>query len=227
MWTEFDEALPVLTCDYTFGPGSARSLAVGIDGGIAIVSPPYRAREEDFAAIGRYGAVRALVAPNAFHHLGLAEWKRRFPDAQIYAPRQSIDRVQRKAGVAGIRPLADLAALGGRRVTFTDMPHYKTGEALVRIDTARGRAWYVTDVIFNFETMPGPLPIRMIFRLSGSAPGLRINNIAPLFMVQDKRALMGWLAQEAGRDPPRFLIPAHGAILDCGPGGDAVRRLLT
>lgn len=224
MWTVFDASVPVLACDYTFGPGSARSLAVGIEGGLAIVSPPFRAGEEDLAAAARHG-VRALVAPNAFHHLGLAQWAARFPDARVYAPTQSIDRLRRKTGLADIRPLFELAAVAGPHVSFSDMPHYKTGEALVRIDTARGRVWYVTDVVFNFEAVPGPLPIRAIFRLSRSAPGLRFNNVAPLFMVQDKRALKRWLAGEAERDPPRYLIPAHGSILDCADAGDTFRRL--
>jgi hypothetical protein len=41
-WQFFDPATPVLTFEYSFGPGTANALAVGVDGGLAIVSPPCR-----------------------------------------------------------------------------------------------------------------------------------------------------------------------------------------
>ena len=222
-WTTFDEKLPVLLGQYSFGPGIANALAVGIDGGIAVVSPPYRASEATFAELARYGPVKALVASNAFHYMGMREWKARFPDAALYAPAQSIARVQRKSGLAPILPLAEVTACAD--VEFVDMPHYKTGEVLVKMNTARGRAWYVTDCVLNLETIPGPLIARAVFRLSRSAPGLRFNNVAPLFMVKDKPALKRWLAAEAARDPPRYLLPAHGPVAECAQGGETLRRL--
>jgi hypothetical protein len=54
----------------------------------------------------------------------------------------------------------------------------------------------------------------MLFKLTGSAPGLRINRIAPLFMVRNRPALWAWLAAEARRDKPRWLVPAHGDTVD-------------
>lgn len=224
-WIEFDRALPVLTFAYSFGPALATSLAVGIDGGVAVVSPPSRATDACFDALATYGPVSALVAPNAFHHLGLREWKRRFPDAQVYAPAQSIDRVARKSGLAGIRPVTDLARRTGPGVELTDMPHYRTGEALVRMSTSRGRVWFITDFVLNLETLEGPLAARVLLKATGSAPGLRINNIGPTFMVRDKSALKRWLAAQALRDPPDFLIPAHGAIARIERGSDVLARL--
>ena len=49
----------------------------------------------------RYGAVRALIASNAFHHLGVPEWKSRFPDAAIFAPAQAIARVEKQSKLRG------------------------------------------------------------------------------------------------------------------------------
>ena len=105
------------------------------------------------------------------------------------------------------------------------MPHYKTGEVLVRMNTARGRAWYVTDVVLNIDVLPRhPIP-RFVFWATRSGPGLRFNNVAPLFMVQDKAALKRWLAAEAVRDPPGFLLPAHGSVVECAQGGTTLARL--
>ncbi len=94
------------------------------------------------------------------------------------------------------------------------MPHYKTGEVLVRITMERGIVWYVTDVILNMPVLPKNPIAKLMFGLSGSGPGLKFNNIAPLFMVADKAALRRWLADEFRKAPPAFLIATHGDIVD-------------
>jgi hypothetical protein len=143
----------------------------------------------------------------------------------VYAPAQAIARVERKTKLAGIRPLADAAAVAGPGVELIDMPHYRTGEALVRIRSSRGLVWYVTDCIMNMRELPGNPIAKLTFKLSGSAPGLKFNNIAPLFMVKDKRALKSWLAAEFAKAPPRWIIATHGDVADVGASPDAARRL--
>jgi len=224
-WKVFDETLPVLTYEYSFGPGTANALAVGIDGGIAVVSPPLHPQAELFDELARYGPVKALFASNAFHYMGMPEWKARFPEAALFAPAQSITRVQRKSGLAPVLPLSEAAKIAGSKVDFVDMPHYKTGEVLVKMNTLRGRAWYVTDIVMNIPVLPRNLIVKSIFRVTKSGPGLCFNNFAPLFMVADKSALKRWLYAESQRDPPRYLIPAHGPVVDCPAGNDKVSRL--
>src|SRR5581483_1152280 len=224
-WKVFDARRPVLTCGYSFGPGFATALAVGGAQGLFVVSPPFRAPASAFHALSAYGPVRALVASNAFHYLGVPEWKARFPKAQVFAPAQSIARVERKTGLTGIRPLADIAALAGRDLELVDMPYYKTGEVLVRASTGRGRIWYVTDIVFNLSALPPNLIVKVLFGVSRSAPGLHLNNIAPIFMVKDKRALKRWLAGEMQRDAPRWIIPAHGDIARIDSPAETARSL--
>ena len=213
-WKQIVSDPLVATFEYSFGPGAANSLLVGVNGGVIVVSPACRVGTDVLDAAAQFGTVRAVVASNAFHYLGVPAWKARFPDAQIFAPAQSIARVAAKTGLSEIRPLADSAAVCGEQVTLTDMPHYKTGEVLVRIRAASGLAWYVTDVILNLQQLPAHPIARAIFQWSGSAPGLRMNKIGPLFMVKDRPALKRWLREEAERDRPRWLIPAHGDVVD-------------
>jgi hypothetical protein len=213
-WKQLSSDPLIAVCDYSFGAGTANALVEGVDGGVIVVSPPCRVADRVLDAAAAFGSVRALVASNAFHYMGLKAWKARFPDAQVFAPAQSIARVAAKTGLTGIRPVAAVAAICGDRVTLTDMPHYKTGEVLVRIRAADGLAWYVTDVMLNLPQLPAHPIARFAFRVSGSAPGLRMNRISPLFMVKDRVALWHWLRGEADRDPPRWLIPAHGQIVD-------------
>jgi hypothetical protein len=224
-WRIFDARTPILTYEYSFGPGLANALAVGGKSGLIVVSPPCRAATGVFDDLLQYGPVRALVASNAFHYLGIREWKARFPDAAIFAPAQSIARVEKHSSLRGIRPLAEATPITGTAVELIDMPHYKTGEVLVRITTERGVVWYVTDVIMNMPALPRNPVIKLMFRLSGSGPGPRFNNIAPLFMVQDKAALRRWLCEEFRKAPPDWLIATHGDIVDFKQNPDVGRRL--
>jgi glyoxylase-like metal-dependent hydrolase (beta-lactamase superfamily II) len=223
-WNIFDARTPVLTHEYSFGPGTSTSLAVGGAQGLFIASPPLHPAAGVVDDLARYGDVRALIASNAFHYLGIPEWKARFPAAAVYAPAQSIARVAKRTGITDIRPLSDAAAIAGPRLELVDMPHYKTGEVLVRITTDRGLVWYVTDVIFNMPKLPANPIAAFMFRVARSAPGLKFNNIAPIFMVRDKAALRRWLAAEAAKAPPQWLIPAHGDIVDWSTRPDEARR---
>ena len=223
-WSVFSAELPVLTSTYAFGPAQVNALAVGGEGGLIVLSPPYRVQQRVFDELQAYGPVRGLVASNAFHNMGIPEWKHRFPAAAVFAPAQSLARVERKTGITNIRPLADARGLTGAAVELTDMPHYRTGEALVRIRTPQGVAWYVTDVMLNVNELPANPLWKLVFRL-GYGRGLRYNRIATVFMVRDNKALRRWLAQEYGKDQPRWIIPAHGEIADLAADPQAARRL--
>ena len=105
--------------------------------------------------------------------------------------------------------LADELRRLGERVELVDMPHYKTGEVLVRWPIESGWAWYLTDVAMNLNVhIPGLFG--MIFRWTKSAPGFRRNALATAFMIKDKRALFAWLVAEAEKKPPRQLVMCHG-----------------
>lgn len=208
-WTVVEPSLPALTYTYVFGPGIANSLALPVEGGLAVVSPPCNVPDSVFTELTKHGPVRALLAPNAFHSLGLAPWKARYPDVPIFAPAQSIARLEKQTKLTGIRPLAELQPRLGDGVEIVDMPHYKTGEALVRWRIEGGYAWYVTDVIFNMPKLP-PGPFGLVMRWTRSGPGLRRNALAGFFMTKNKRALYGWLVEQAEKTPPVLMVPCHG-----------------
>jgi hypothetical protein len=210
------------TFEYSSGPGTATALAVDVGGGVLVASPPCRVADDAFEALASRAPVRALVATNAFHTLGLAPWKAHFPEAAVFAPPQSLQRVTKVSGVGGIRPLSEAAALTGERVALIELPYFRTGEALIKVRTTEGLLWYVTDIIFNLPRLPSHPLFALLFKLTDCAPGLRINRIAPLFMVRNRPALWGWLAAEARRDRPRWLVPAHGERIDLA---DAPTRL--
>jgi glyoxylase-like metal-dependent hydrolase (beta-lactamase superfamily II) len=202
------------TFEYSSAAGTATALAVDLGGGLLVASPPCRVADDAFEALASRAPVRALVATNAYHTLGLAPWKARFPEAAVFAPPQSLQRVTKVSRVGGIRPLKEAAALTGERVALVELPYFRTGEALIKIRTAEGVLWYVTDILLNLPQLPSHPLFAVLFKLTDSAPGLRINRIAPLLMVRNRPALWQWLAAEARRDRPRWLVPAHGDAVD-------------
>ena len=55
------------------------------DGGLFVCSPG--AIDDALAeSVSKLGEVRALAAPNRFHHLYVTEWQERFPAAQVFVP---------------------------------------------------------------------------------------------------------------------------------------------
>jgi hypothetical protein len=224
-WQILDAKLPVLTFEYSFGPGLATSLAVGVDGGIAVVSPPYKAAPGVYDDLSPYGDVKALIGSNSFHYMGLAAWKARFPNASLFAPAQSIARITARSKLTGIQPLAGAASLA-KHLELLDMPHYRTGELLVRIATGDRPLWYVTDVLLNLPSLPPQLLFKLLFKLTNTAPGLKFNNMASSFMVKDKRALKSWLLDQATTAPPARVLVAHGHHFDGSPDARELRTLL-
>jgi hypothetical protein len=143
----------------------------------------------------------------------------------VFAPEQAVGRVRGKTGIPTVEPLAKAAPLVGERLELVDMPHCRTGEALVRFETARGRAWYVTDIILNIRRMPRNPLLYLLFRMTGSAPGLRWNKVGPKLRVKDMRALKRWMRDEFDRVTPRWLFTTHGEVADVVNDRKEVRAL--
>jgi hypothetical protein len=80
------------------------------DGGLWVWSPIALSRELEDAVVA-LGPVRHLVSPNKLHHLFLAQWSARFPDAKLWGPASTVAKVGqlRFAGVLADEAPADWA----------------------------------------------------------------------------------------------------------------------
>ena len=141
-----------------------RSVAVRLaDGGIVLLAPPHldpKTRE----AVSNLGPIRALVAPNSFHYLGLDPWVATFPGAEVYlAP--GLDR--RRPELPPGRPLApsppplwagqlDQAVFGPQR-----------GVSEVAFLHRASRSLLLTDLVFNIRGETDARS-RFVWRLYGS-----------------------------------------------------------
>ena len=57
---------------------------IRLDDGSLFVHSPVKLDAELRKAVDERGPVRAVVAPNRFHHLFVGEWAAAYPDASVY-----------------------------------------------------------------------------------------------------------------------------------------------
>jgi hypothetical protein len=67
-------------------PYPTRMALVRLSDGTTWAWSPVALTDELVSAVNAVGPVRHIVSPNKIHHLFLSEWKRRWPDARLYAP---------------------------------------------------------------------------------------------------------------------------------------------
>lgn len=228
-WSVVDEAAGVLSYEYSFAPGaSANSFATRIaDGKMMVVSPPARVSAGVYDDVEAFGGVAALVAPNGFHHLGLAEWKKRFPDARVFADPLATKRIAKKNRDAPTpEPIAGLQSMLGRDVVYTPAPATKCGESWVSTKTAGGWVWYASDVLANLQTLPSNFVIRTLFKLTGTSTGYGVFHTAMKFIVADRKRVLRQMADEIAERAPKTMIPGHGPMLDDADIADRTRTIL-
>lgn len=74
--------------------GAARMVVLRLnDESLAIYSPVVGLTDDVQEAIHALGDVRRLIAPNAFHNLGQAEYLDAFPNSRMVAPQRALTRL--------------------------------------------------------------------------------------------------------------------------------------
>ncbi len=211
-WQALDSTGNVQMLTYSFGPGAANTLAARLeDGSFLVVSPASGAPEAALDALAALGPVSALLAPNAFHHLGQAQWRQRFPDAVSYAPDGALARVTAKTGLR-VAPLAELLPKLGNRVQVVLPNGLKAPDALVRAETTDGVTWFAGDLISNMQPGEGSAIFRAISWLAGVGPGYRYNRLPSMLYLKDKAAWMADVRTRMADGNLLAVVPAHGAV---------------
>lgn len=215
-WTILDRSAGVLSHEYAFAPNASANSFTGrlADGRLFVVSPPSKMSDAGHATLTELGGVGAVVANNGFHHLGLRAWRDRYPGARFFAPEAAIPRIRkRNLEAPELTPLRELLPLLGPDVGVHEVADTKCGEMWCWSRISGGSAWYLSDILANMQGLPSNFLLKWLFKLSGSAPGYRVFNLALKFTVKDKRAVLRALAAAMKEVPPTIVVPAHGPVL--------------
>jgi hypothetical protein len=156
----------------------------------------------------------ALVAPNHFHNLGLAEQVKITPAVRLCASTTAAPRLQKriKKPFADVRTLQDELPNG---FAFLIPPGTRAGEAWLSAPGTRGRAWIVGDAFFNISRTPRSL-MGLLLKMLGICPGLRVGT-SFRWLVRDRAGYRTWLLDKIASERPTTLVPCHGDVLfdDC------------
>lgn len=215
VWQEVIESSNVWVYEYGANGYKANAIAIPLDDdALAIISPPTGLSEADFAAIDSKGKVTALIAPHSGHDLGQAEWQTRYPAAIPYAPTTAIEQLKPIAG----RPFIPLAKLSAAPVEFREVPGTKKGGTIAISQWGERAVVYLDELVSNWTSLPNSWT-RLLFWLTGSAPGLKINRVYANLLCSDLQAVAQSVLKALDGDPA--IVLAHGVPL--AHPGDAVR----
>lgn len=222
-WEIYDAAAPLAA--HQWGKPSVRMLVVGLgEGELLVVSPLRKLPEESWAQLESWGRVRWLLAPNAFHNLGLEPWQARFPDARIVAHPRALPRLRKRLPQLQFGELDELRARLPSHVRLLEPPGAKQGETWLAVDDPTTRSWFVADSFVNESKLPGALGLFM--RVMGFRTGLIANPFFMRFFTPDKAAYARWLEGEFEARPPQRFIPSHGALVEGDTLVDQLRSAL-
>jgi hypothetical protein len=154
-----------------------RMAAIRLSDGSLFVWSPVALTAELRAAVDALGPVAHIVAPNSLHHLFLAEWKRAYPAAKLYAPpglrRKRADIVfdaDLEDGFDWGGEIDQVAMHGNRITTEVVFFHVKSQtvlftDLLQQIPAGSLTGW--RDLVARLDLMTGPQPaVPRKFRLT-------------------------------------------------------------
>lgn len=212
-WTVLDRSAGVLCYEYSFAKNAKANTFVTrmANGQLLVISPATGITDAALTDLAEFGPVGAVVAPNGFHHLGVAEWRAKFPKARFFAAPETVVRVRDKNPDAGdFEPLSLVALMTGPRIGVREVENTKCGETWAWVEVESGCIWFVSDMLANIPKLPSNPFAKLAFWLTGSAPGFKVFHLALRFMVKDKRSALRAMADEMQHHPPTVVVPAHG-----------------
>jgi len=188
-----------------------------------VYSPVRGLGDEAHRELSALGTPECLVAPNHYHHLGLAEYAAAYPGAAIVASATALPRLRKKHALA----IADESRLRGAlppHISLHVPPGTRAGELWLSVAGASGRAWVVCDAFFNVAHAPRT-PMGLLLRALGIAPGLRIGT-SFLWLLRDRAAYCDWLLSKLAEERPTLLVPSHGDVVQDDSLPERLRALV-
>jgi hypothetical protein len=225
-WSAIDEGAGLYELEKVVDTGwSWRAVALRTqDGELLVVSPVRGSAEHGAQSLEALGRPRFALAPNHFHYLGLRELRQRYPELECTASSVATPRLTSKCAHA-FAPLDAVRERLPKGVSILEPPGTKSGETWLRVPTARGVVWVVSDAFFHV-TRPLSGGFGLALRLTGTAPGLRIGSTYLWLALKDRPAYKRWLEAQLEADAPVGLIPGHGEPIDDAELAPRLRELV-
>ncbi|MEE4207771.1 MAG: hypothetical protein V2I43_00710 [Parvularcula sp.] len=209
VWTECAPESGVYRSSYTYPAfGEVTSLAFRLESGRwAIFSPPPKPEPDAMAFFDREG-VEALVAPNFAHLSGLRDWLKRYPEARFHAADRVLGGAHRLAKIEP-RPVSALKPEAG--IELIEAPGTRCGSVWLRSCKGDTKVVYLDEILITMNARPARWFSRLIFRMSGTRPGLGLNRLFLKTLCDDPGAHLRGALELA--DGANVVCVAHGPAI--------------
>jgi hypothetical protein len=193
-----------------------RMAVVRLDDGGLFLHSPVALDAETRRDIDALGPVRAVVAPNKYHHLYVGDYFTAYPEAEIFAAPGLAEKRRdlRFHGTLADEP-ASLWAGQIEQLVFRALPALND----VLFCHRRSRTLIATDLVFNMQSHPS-LVTRLVFRLDGAYGKFGPSRLWRL-LTRDRAAARAAIERILVWDFDRVIM-AHGEVLESG-GREAIR----
>jgi hypothetical protein len=164
--------------------------------------------------------VRAIVAPNLFHHLFLAESAAAFPAASIYGPEGLEEKIGEKLTGVRIQSLNPLQLPWADELQCLLVGGCPSMNELVFLH-ASTRTLILTDLAFNVRHADS-LITRLFLRINGALGKFGPSRLARIAFMKDHAEVRKGIEHILQWDFDRVIV-SHGDVLDQG-GNQALRE---
>jgi hypothetical protein len=212
-WQSVGDGIWVYVYVFNGNPINCTAIAIG-NGNLAVVSPATNLDPRDYDELTTHGKVSALVSPGAYHNMGLPAWSARFPEAGIYGPGPAAAHIARQH--PSLPPLKDFTALAKllpQEVEVFEVDGCAQPDVLIVVRRPDATTWLTNEIITNWKGWPKSLIFRILFKLTGSGPGLDVSKMSLMFLKGKKAIVRAYFEAKVASHPPTRLIPCHGEIL--------------
>ncbi len=189
-----------------------------------LVHSPTWIGEDTFERIDALGSPGVLLAPNHFHHLSLARFRARYPDALVVAGQGALPRLKAK-GYGGVHELAEAEPLLPEDTRLLRCAGVRTGETWLSLIDEGKRTLLISDGFFNVAAPVTGFAGFMLRRMQ-AAPGLRLGATFIWLGISDRVAYRAWVRETLAREAPARLVFSHGEPIEGDDLGERLTSLI-
>jgi hypothetical protein len=202
----------------TIVPMKRRMSVIRLTDGSLVVHSAICLAEEAQAELDRFGPVRFIVVPNAFHRMDAPAYAARYPDAKVLCPDPVRGAVARRVRVDG--SLDDLPA--DPTLSHGALAGSSIQENVLTVRSGGRTTLVFNDTVMNLPPLPGFKG--WIYGAIGSTGAPKVTPLMRLVSVRDRAALRANLETLAALPDLYRVLPGHGARVEGTSEAPAMMR---